>query len=73
MLVLTARGPVHAGAETQGLYAAGEKMGKGGQVGGYYHYHKVLFQKSIRITARSLTKVWSETPTFETLAAVPAR
>ena len=24
------------------------------QVGGYYHYHKVMFQKSIRVTARSL-------------------
>jgi hypothetical protein len=41
---------------TTGLFAAGEKMGKGGQVGGYYHYHKVLFRRSIRITARSLTK-----------------
>jgi hypothetical protein len=29
-------------------------MGKSGQVGGYYHYHKVLFTKSIRITARTL-------------------
>eukprot|EP00662_Eupelagonemidae_sp_cell21_P024993 gene24993-21751_t len=25
-----------------------EKMGKNGQVGGYYGYHKVLFSKSIR-------------------------
>ena len=39
-----------------GTFAAGEKMGKSGQVGGYYHYHKVLFQKSIKVTARSLTK-----------------
>ena len=39
-----------------GTFAAGEKMGKSGQTGGYYHYHKILFQKSIRVTARSLTK-----------------
>ena len=25
-------------------------------MGGYYHYHKILFQKSIKVTARSLTK-----------------
>ena len=31
-------------------------MGKGGQVGGYYHYHKVIFQRSIRVTARTLGK-----------------
>lgn len=43
-------------ASVTGTFAAGEKMGKSGQVGGYYHYHKVLFTKSIRITARSLTK-----------------
>ena len=29
-------------------------MGKAGQVGGYYHYHRVLFQHSIRVEARSL-------------------
>jgi hypothetical protein len=39
---------------TTGTFAAGEKMGKSGQVGGYYHYHKILFQKSIRVTARTL-------------------
>ena len=39
-----------------GTFAAGEKMGKSGQTGGYYHYHKILFQKSIRVTARSLSK-----------------
>ena len=37
-----------------GTFAAGEKMGKAGETGGYYHYHKVMFQKSIKITARSL-------------------
>jgi len=37
-----------------GTFAAGNKMGKAGQVGGYYHYHKILFQKSIRVTARTL-------------------
>jgi hypothetical protein len=37
-----------------GTFAAGEKMGKAGEVGGYYHYHKILFQKSIKVTARSL-------------------
>jgi len=41
-------------AGVTGTFAAGEKMGKSGQVGGYYHYHKVLFQKSIRVTARTL-------------------
>ena len=39
-----------------GTFSAGNKMGKGGQVGGYYHYHKVLFQRSIRVTARTLGK-----------------
>jgi hypothetical protein len=39
---------------TTGTFAAGEKMGKSGQVGGYYHYHKIMFQKSIRVTARTL-------------------
>ena len=39
-----------------GTFAAGNKMGKGGQVGGYYHYHKVIFQRSIRVTARTLGK-----------------
>lgn len=29
-----------APAGRSGLFAAGEKMGKGGQIGGYYHYHK---------------------------------
>jgi hypothetical protein len=37
-----------------GTFAAGEKMGKAGETGGYYHYHKVMFQKSIKVTARSL-------------------
>eukprot|EP01052_Picozoa_sp_SAG31_P008280 SAG31_NODE_415_length_15951_cov_13.530848_10_plen_529_part_00 len=46
------RGEAPAGRT--GLFAAGEKMGKGGQVGGYYHYHKILFQESIRVEARSL-------------------
>jgi len=37
-----------------GIFNAGEEMGKNGQVGGWYHYHKVLFTKSIHITARTL-------------------
>lgn len=37
-----------------GTFSAGGKMGKAGETGGYYHYHKVMFQKSIRVTARSL-------------------
>lgn len=41
--------------DVTGTFAAGNKMGKGGQVGGYYHYHKILFQKSIRVTARTLS------------------
>ena len=30
-----------APAGVTGTFAAGEKMGKAGQIGGYYHYHKV--------------------------------
>lgn len=37
-----------------GMFNAGEKMGKSGQVGGWYHYNKILFTKSIRITARTI-------------------
>ena len=36
-----------------GTFAAGEKMGKAGETGGYYHYHKVMFTKSIKVTAVS--------------------
>lgn len=38
-----------------GTCTAGGKMGKAGQVGGYYHYHKIMFQRSIRVVARTLT------------------
>lgn len=38
-----------------GTFSAGSKMGKHGQVGGYYGYHKIPFTKSIRVTARTLT------------------
>lgn len=31
-----------APAGVTGTFAAGEKMGKSGQIGGYYHYHKVI-------------------------------
>ena len=29
-------------------------MGKAAETGGYYHYHKIMFSKSIKVTARSL-------------------
>ena len=37
-----------------GIYSAGGKMGKHGQAGAFMGYHKILFQKSINVTARTL-------------------
>lgn len=37
-----------------GTFAAGGKMGKGGQHGGWWHYHPVLFRTSVHIQVRLL-------------------
>lgn len=37
-----------------GIYSAGGKMGKHGQAGAYMGYHNILFQKSIKVTARTI-------------------
>jgi len=38
----------------KGIYSAGGKMGKHGEAGAYMGYHKILFQKSIKVTARTV-------------------